>query len=39
MGRYDNPAFINYILAVTAREKLLYIGHSQGEASSDKKNV
>ena len=31
MGRYDNPAFINYILDVTKREKLIYIGHSQGE--------
>jgi len=36
MGRYDSPAFIDYILAVTKREKLIYIGHSQGESSFPK---
>ena len=30
MGEYDVPAFINYILQVTGRSKLSYIGHSMG---------
>ncbi|XP_054743582.1 lipase 3-like [Anastrepha obliqua] len=30
IGKYDLPASIDYILAQTDREKLQYIGHSQG---------
>ncbi|CAG5074853.1 Similar to Lip3: Lipase 3 (Drosophila melanogaster) [Cotesia congregata] len=30
LGIYDLPAMIDYILEVTSRYKLLYIGHSQG---------
>ena len=30
MGSYDVPAIINYILTVTRRTKVIYIGHSMG---------
>ena len=30
MGKYDIPAVLNYILAKTGRDKLIYIGHSMG---------
>lgn len=30
MGFYDIPAELDYILNVTGREKLVYIGHSMG---------
>lgn len=30
MGKYDIPAVLNFILAKTGREKLIYIGHSMG---------
>ena len=30
MGLYDQPAFIEKILAETGQDKLTYIGHSQG---------
>ena len=30
MGAYDVPASINYILATTGHERLVYIGHSLG---------
>lgn len=30
MGLYDIPAEIEYVLNVTGREKLVYIGHSMG---------
>ncbi|XP_049881145.1 lipase 1-like [Pectinophora gossypiella] len=30
MGRYDLPATIDYILSVTERKKMSYVGHSQG---------
>lgn len=30
LGVYDLPATIDHVLKVTRREKLLYIGHSQG---------
>lgn len=30
MGQYDLPAMINFILKKTGREKISYIGHSQG---------
>lgn len=32
-GVYDNPAMIDYILALSSWEKLIYIGHSQGTTS------
>lgn len=32
MGQYDLPAMIDFILLTTKREKLSYIGHSQGSA-------
>lgn len=30
MGRYDIPAELNYVLAKTSRDGLVYIGHSMG---------
>ncbi len=39
IGMYDIPACINYILKVTNREKLIYIGHSMGIFSNIKKNI
>lgn len=30
IGRFDLPAMIDYVLNVTSKEKLAYIGHSQG---------
>lgn len=30
MAEYDLPAMINYILQVTKRKQIVYIGHSQG---------
>lgn len=30
MARYDLPTMLNYVLRVTGRQKLSYIGHSQG---------
>jgi len=30
IANYDLPAMLNYVLHVTGREKLLYVGHSQG---------
>lgn len=30
MGQYDVPANIKYILDMTLRDKLIYVGHSQG---------
>lgn len=30
IGYYDIPACINYVLRVTRRERLVYIGHSMG---------
>lgn len=30
IGRYDLPAMIDYVLSATSKEKLAYIGHSQG---------
>ena len=30
MGDYDLPAEISYVLEKTGKEKLAYIGHSQG---------
>lgn len=30
IGNYDIPACINYVLRVTRRERLVYIGHSMG---------
>lgn len=30
MGRYDVPAFLDYIKAQTSRKKVTYIGHSEG---------
>lgn len=35
MGLYDIPAEIEYILNATGREKLIYIGHSMGNHSSN----
>jgi len=32
MGKYDTPAFIDFILAKTKQSKLTYVGHSQGTA-------
>jgi pimeloyl-ACP methyl ester carboxylesterase len=32
MGQYDLPAMINFIIKKTGREKISYIGHSQGTA-------
>jgi len=32
LGRFDFPALIDYVLCVTGRPKLAYIGHSQGNA-------
>lgn len=32
MGKYDIPAVINYILAKSGRDKLIYAGHSLGGA-------
>lgn len=34
MGRYDLPAFIDYILEKTARKKIIFIGYSQGSTSA-----
>lgn len=31
MGLYDIPAEMEYILNITGREKLIYIGHSMGK--------
>ncbi|XP_047995332.1 lipase 1-like [Leguminivora glycinivorella] len=33
MGRYDIPAYLDYILELTGQEKVHYIGHSQGSTS------
>lgn len=33
LGKYDNPAMINYVLEHTELEKLSYLGHSEGTAS------
>ncbi|XP_063381227.1 lipase 1-like [Cydia fagiglandana] len=33
MGRFDLPAYIDYILEVTGQEKVHFIGHSQGATS------
>ena len=30
MGMYDLPAFVDFVLEHTQKEKLIYIGHSQG---------
>ena len=30
MGLYDIPAELEYVLNVTGRQKLIYIGHSMG---------
>ena len=30
MGMYDIPAELEYVLNVTGRQKLIYIGHSMG---------
>lgn len=30
MGKYDIPAVINYVLSVTGRSTLSYVGHSMG---------
>ena len=30
MGKYDQPAVIDYILAKTGKSALSYVGHSQG---------
>lgn len=30
MGLYDIPAEIDYVLNITGRQKLIYIGHSMG---------
>nr|QJE50404.1 lipase 3 [Diaphanosoma celebensis] len=32
IGAYDIPASLNYIMHVTGRQKLIYIGHSMGTA-------
>jgi lysosomal acid lipase/cholesteryl ester hydrolase len=32
IGAYDIPASLNYIMRVTGRDKLIYIGHSMGTA-------
>ncbi len=32
MGRFDIPACIEYVLAMTGQSKLIYIGHSMGTA-------
>ena len=29
---YDQPALINKVLELTGKEKIVYIGHSQGSA-------
>lgn len=43
MGLYDIPATLEYILRITGRQKLLYIGHSMGNSnyfmSNDKGSV
>ena len=39
IGRYDMPALINYVMSVTHREKLLYIGFSAGNNKSFYINV
>ncbi|KAL1501107.1 hypothetical protein ABEB36_006494 [Hypothenemus hampei] len=33
IGLYDLPATINYILKITGKDKLYYVGHSQGGTS------
>jgi len=30
MAHYDLPAMLNYVLRATGRQKLFYVGHSQG---------
>lgn len=30
MGKYDYPAFVDYVLAQTGKNQVIYIGHSQG---------
>ena len=32
IGNYDIPACINYVLKVTRKERLVYIGHSMGNS-------
>lgn len=33
LGKYDNPAMIDYVLNHTGNEKLTYMGHSEGTSS------
>ena len=34
MGKYDTPAFIDFVLSKTKQSKLTYIGHIQGTAQA-----
>jgi len=34
LGQFDFPAFINYVSKVTGHEKVVFVGHSQGNAQA-----